>query len=46
MKMRKEKILNNTVFRKDTLMLKLLIVDDEEIVCNTIAKVIPWRNLE
>ncbi len=26
-------------------MLKLLIVDDEEIICNTIAKVIPWENL-
>ena len=26
-------------------MLKLLIVDDEEIVCNTIAKVIPWEEL-
>lgn len=27
-------------------MLKLLIVDDEEIICNTIAKVIPWEELE
>ena len=26
-------------------MLKLLIVDDEEIICNTIAKVIPWDEL-
>lgn len=26
-------------------MLKLLIVDDEEIICNTIAKVIPWEDL-
>lgn len=26
-------------------MLKLLIVDDEEIICNTIAKVIPWKDL-
>lgn len=26
-------------------MLKLLIVDDEEIICNTIAKVIPWEEL-
>lgn len=26
-------------------MLKLLIVDDEEIICNTIASVIPWEEL-
>lgn len=26
-------------------MLKLLIVDDEEIICNTIAKVIDWETL-
>ena len=26
-------------------MLKLLIVDDEEIICNTIAKAINWKEL-
>lgn len=26
-------------------MLKLLLVDDEEIICNTIARVIPWDEL-